>query len=142
MAGNNQIFVIDQAASFSAVAFLECNPKMVFGQRDRQDTTVDGTPKWEVQVIAGMRDRFDPAKSNHETLKISINQHGNPGEGLAMYTPIHIVGLTVGVTPVEERTNKRTGEKEAKGGNYWFAAQAIQSALAAPSPRSRASADS
>jgi hypothetical protein len=129
---DNQTFVIDQPATFQALAFLECSPRMKFGSRDQQETNAAGTPKWDVQLIAGFRDRFDATKSNHQTLKVGIIADRNPAEGLSMYTPVQLVGLMVGVTPVEERINKRTGEKEAVGGKYWFAAEGLRPLHAVP----------
>ena len=36
-------FVVDQAATFSAVVLLSCEPKLAFGS-DQQDKTRDGVP--------------------------------------------------------------------------------------------------
>ncbi|TDB64685.1 hypothetical protein, partial [Micromonospora sp. KC721] len=51
-----QTFIVDQAATFQAVAFLGAEPRIEFGTRDKQETTKDGLPRWDVQVVAGFRD--------------------------------------------------------------------------------------
>jgi hypothetical protein len=43
-----QTFIVDQAATFQAVAFLSAAPKIEYGTRDKQEMTKDGLPKWEV----------------------------------------------------------------------------------------------
>ncbi|WP_207921586.1 hypothetical protein, partial [Micromonospora sp. KC721] len=37
-----QTFIVDQAATFQAVAFLGAEPRIEFGTRDKQETTKDG----------------------------------------------------------------------------------------------------
>lgn len=129
-----QTFVVDQAATFSAVAFLEANPKMVFGKQGEQDMTADGTPKWEVQLVAGFK-QF--GRSSHEVIKVGVSSHSFPGEGLAPYTPVQVVGFTVGVTPPEVRKDSQ-GREKLVGGSTWFRAEEIRPLTAtAPVPSAR-----
>jgi hypothetical protein len=58
-------FVVDQAATFSAVVLLSSEPKRVFGSED-QDRAKDGTPKWEVQCVCGFRDASDAVQRGPE----------------------------------------------------------------------------
>lgn len=127
-----QTFIVDQRATFEAVAFLSAEPKMAFGSRDRQETSADGTPKWTVELVAGFR-QF--GKVTSEVIKVGVTSHKNPGEGLTMYTPVHLVNFTVGVNPPEERTNDKTGQKRIVGGTAWYRCDEIRSALA-PAPKS------
>ncbi|WP_181725761.1 hypothetical protein, partial [Nocardia gipuzkoensis] len=75
-----QTFVIDQAASFTGVAYLEAKPKTVFGKPDEQDRTPDGRLKWDVQLVAGFRDQF--GSSQHEVIKVNVASNTDPGAGL------------------------------------------------------------
>jgi len=127
-----QMFIVDQAATFSAVAFLESSPKIAFG-KETQDTTKDGTPKWEVQLIGGFRDQF--GKNAHEVIKVNVTSPKDPGEGLNPYTPVHMTNFTVGVTPPEERTDGQ-GRKKIVGGTVWYRADSIQAATAGAARRS------
>lgn len=128
-----QTFIVDQKATFEAVAFLSCEAKTVFGARDRQEQSADGTPKWQVELVCGFR-QFGKVAS--EVIKVSVTSHRDPGEGLAMYTPVHLVNFTVGVNPPEERTNEKTGQKRIVGGTAWYRCDEIRSALA-PAPSSK-----
>ena len=123
-----QTFIVDQAATFSAVAFLESTPKPVFGSRTgEQATTRDGVPQWEVQVIGGFRDQF--GKNAHEVIKINVASHRDPGEGLAAYTPVIMSNFVVGVTPTEQYEDKKTGQTKVRGGSIWYRADRIESAI-------------
>ena len=123
-----QTFVVDQRATFEAVAYLSCEPKIVFGTKDRQETSADGTPKWSVELVAGFR-QF--GKVTSEVIKVSVTSAKNPGDGLSMYTPVNLVNFTVGVNAPEERTNEKTGQKRIVGGTAWYRCDEIRSALPA-----------
>jgi hypothetical protein len=120
-----QTFVVDQAATFQAVAFLSAEPKIAFGTRDKQETSADGTPKWTVELVAGFR-QF--GKVTSEVIKVSVTSHKNPGEGLGMYTPVNLVNFMVGVNPPEERTNDK-GVKRIVGGTAWYRCDEIRPAM-------------
>jgi hypothetical protein len=128
-----QTFIVDQAATFQAVAFLSAEPKLVFGSRDKQETSPDGIPKWQVELVAGFH-QF--GKVTSEVIKVSVTSYKNPGEGLAMYTPVHLVNFTVGVNAPEERVNDKTGQKRIVGGTAWYRCDEIRSALAPVSSKS------
>lgn len=116
-----QTFVIDQAATFAGVAFLESAPRLAFGTQD-QDRTADGTPKWDVSLVAGFKDAF--GRSQHEVIKVGIASHQDPGDGLASYTPVQLVNFVVGVVPAEVRKDNR-GQDVVRGGTTWYRADAI-----------------
>ena len=50
-----QNYKVDQAATFESLLFLSCEPKTAFGDSFRQETTKDGLPKWEAQLVARFR---------------------------------------------------------------------------------------
>lgn len=112
-----QTFKIDQAATFAQVMLLSVEPKLAFGS-ERQDTTKDGTPKWEAQVVAGFR-QF--GRTVNEVLKVGIASHANPADRVQPYTPVQLVGLEVGVM---ER-NGRGGEPA--GFSVWYRADELRS---------------
>ena len=64
-----QNFAIDQAATFESLLFLSCEPKTAFGDSYRQETTKDGTPKWEAQLVARFR-QF--GRATNEIIKVGL----------------------------------------------------------------------
>ena len=118
-----QTFVIDQAATFAGVAFLETVPRLAFGTQD-QDRTSEGVPKWDVSLVASFRDAF--GRSQHEVIRVGVASPQAPGEGLAPYTPVQLVNFVVGVVPPEIRKDSRTGQDKVSGGSTWYRADAIQ----------------
>ncbi|WP_165942771.1 hypothetical protein, partial [Micromonospora sp. KC721] len=99
---------------FQAVAFLGAEPRIEFGTRDKQETTKDGLPRWDVQVVAGFRDNF--GKVQNEVIKVGYAGAKNPAESIGMYTPVHLVNFTVGVM------EKRAKEDKDKviGFSVWY----------------------
>ncbi len=128
-----QTFVIDQAATFAGVAFLESAPRLAF-QSDQQDRTADGTPKWDISLVAGFKDSF--GRSQHEVIKVGIASHQNPGEGLPPYTPVQLVNFVVGVVPPEVRKDNQ-GREKLVGGTTWYRADSLAPAHVAPASGGR-----
>ena len=120
-----QTFVVDQSATFEAVALLSVEPKKQFGA-ETQDTNKDGVPKWEAQVVAGFKDNF--GRVNNEVIKIGITSPKNPGENLSLYTPVQLVNFTVGVI---EKTAKDDRAKVI-GFTVWYRADALRPLNAGP----------
>lgn len=120
-------FKIDQAQTFMGVAFLASQPKTKF-KSDVQETTTDGTPKWEVQVVAGFRTPFGTVQN--EVLKVGVASHKDPGGGLLPYTPIQLSGFEVGVMEKTKR-NPDTGEEKVIGLQVWYRAAGL-GAIASP----------
>ncbi|MFC7650294.1 hypothetical protein ACFQX6_65730 [Streptosporangium lutulentum] len=114
-------FKIDQAATFMGVAFLSCEPKTAF-RSTTQETTKDGTPRWEIQVVAGFRTAF--GSMQNEVLKIGVASHKNPGDGLMPYTPIALRDFEVGVM-AKTKKNPDTGEEKVIGLQVWYRAASI-----------------
>jgi hypothetical protein len=118
-------FKIDQASTFQGLGYLSCEPKRAFGSQE-QEKAKDGTPKWTVEVVAGFRDNF--GKVSNEVLKVSVLSHRDPCDGMAMYTPIQLLGFEVGVM---ERTKRNPGgEERVIGVQVWFRAEAVRSLIA------------
>lgn len=109
-------FKVDQAATFQAVAFNAVAPKMQFGTTS-QETTKDGIPKWEVQVTV-MFQGFG-GKVETEVLKVGVNSHKNPGEGLMPFTPVELVDFEVGVMDKTTR-DRETGQTKVVGAQVWY----------------------
>jgi len=128
------IFHVDQAATFSMVMFLSSAPKMQFGTQ-QQDTAKDGTPKWEVQVVASFT-QF--GRTENEILKVGVLSHQDPAAPLqGMPQPVELVGFRVGVTPAEKRTD-RNGNEKIMGGTAWYQADEIRALNAVPTSRKSA----
>jgi hypothetical protein len=124
-----QTFIVDQAKTFQAVAFLGAEPRIEFGTRDKQELTRDGMPKWDVQVVAGFRDNF--GKVQNEVIKVSYAGPKNPADVLGMYTPVHLVNFTVGVMPKTAKDDK----DKVIGFNVWYRAEEIRPLQAQPAPK-------
>lgn len=122
-----QTFIVDQAATFVALAFLSAEPRIEFGTRDKQEQTKDGLPRWDVQVVAGFRDNF--GKVNNEVIKVSYAGQKNPAESIGMYQPVQLVNFTVGVM---ERT-ARDDRSKVIGHTIWYRCDEIRPA-AGPAP--------
>jgi len=114
-----QTFVVDQAATFQGVAFLSSEPRRQFGT-EIQELTKDGLPKWEIQLIASFRDNF--GRASNEVIKVGYAGPKNPGEGLAMYTPVQLVNFTVGVM---ERRDQRDPDRVV-GVQVWYRCDGIR----------------
>lgn len=124
-------YVIDQAATFAGVAFIQCNPKKAFGS-EAQETAKDGTPKWEVEVLGAAYKPFGEGTTN-EVIKIGITSHKNPGEGLAPFTPVQLVDFQLGIMDKVKRNPD--GSEKVIGHTVWHRASAIRStAETAPLP--------
>jgi hypothetical protein len=115
-------FKIDQARTFMGIAFLSAEPKRKFGS-DVQEVGKDGTPKWQVEVVAGFRDQF--GRVNNEVLKIGVASHKNPGEGVHPYTPVQLVEFEVGVMEKTKR-NPETNEERVIGVTVWYRAHEVR----------------
>jgi hypothetical protein len=111
-----QTYKIDQAATFAGVALLSVEPKVAFGSAE-QDRTSDGVPKWEAQLVAGFH-QF--GKINNEILKVGVVAHTNPGDGLAPYTPVELVGFEVGVM------EKKGRDGQVVGVQVWYRAEQLR----------------
>ncbi|MGW9597798.1 hypothetical protein ACWHLZ_47080, partial [Streptomyces chartreusis] len=117
------------------VMFLSSSPKMQFGTQ-QQDTAKDGTPKWEVQVVASFT-QF--GRTENEILKVGVLSHQDPAAPLqGMPQPVELVGFRVGVTPAEKRTD-RNGNEKVVGGTAWYQADEIRPLNAVPTSRKSAS---
>lgn len=127
-------FKIDQAATFSGIAYLSCDPKRKFGS-DQQEQTKDGTPKWEVQVVAGFRDQF--GKTTNDVMKIGVAAHKDPCAGLTPYSPVTLRGFEVGV--MEKTKRNPDGEERVIGVQVWYRAEEVRP-TAATGPNKAAAA--
>ena len=124
-----QTFIVDQAATFRALAFLSAEPKVVY-DTGKQETTKAGLPKWEIQLVAAFRDHF--GKVNNEVVKVGYAGPRNPGDGLGMYQPVHLINFTVGVMDRAVR-DKATGQEKIVGAQVWYRCDDIKpAAVAAP----------
>jgi hypothetical protein len=134
-------FKIDQAATFAGVAFLSSEPKTKFnpikGAPREQMKTDDGTPKWEVQVIAMFRTSFGTVQN--EVLKIGITSHAQPGQGLNPYTPVELSQFEVGVME-KTKKNPETGEEKVIGLQVWYRCADIRPIAATGGKRAAAEA--
>ncbi|WP_329094298.1 hypothetical protein [Streptosporangium sp. NBC_01469] len=115
-------FKIDQANTFAGVAFLACQPKTAF-KSTVQETTKEGVPRWEVQVVASFKTPFGTLQN--EVLKIGVAAHKDPGHGLMPYTPIALGQFEVGVME-KTKKNPDTGEERVIGLQVWYRAAGLQ----------------
>lgn len=119
-----QTFIVDQEATFNAIAFLSSKPKFKYGTQE-QDVTKNGIPKWEVQVIANFRDNF--GQESNEILRVGMNLIEDPGKTLKIYTPVILHNFTVGVMD-KTYVDKTTGEMKTGGAQVWYRCDEINPA--------------
>jgi len=117
-------FVVDQAATFSAVVLLSCEPKLAFGSTE-QDKDKDGTPKWELQLVGGFR-QF--GRTVNEVIKVGVVSHKNPAESIPPFSPVQLVNFEVGVM---EKTKGDT----VIGVQVWYRAESVRPIGAVPNGR-------
>jgi hypothetical protein len=126
-------FRVDQVATFQhGVIFIASEPKLKFGSVTDQECLKDGTPRWDVHLLVGMKNQF--GQLGYDVLKVGVASHKNPSEGLAPQTPVQLVDFEVGVME-KTRKNPETGEEKVIGVNVWYRAKEIRS-TAATGPRS------
>jgi len=118
-----QNYVIDQAATFDSIRLLTVAPKTAFGDQFRQETTKDGVPKWEAQLVAGFR-QF--GKTQNEIIKVGIAAERDPGEGIAPASPVLLVDFEIGVMEKTKR-DPNTGEERLIGVQVWYRCREIRS---------------
>ena len=121
------VFFVDQAATFSAVVLLSCEPKLKFDS-DQQDATRDGVPKWELQCVCGFRDQF--GRTSNEVLKIGVASSSNPADGVPQFSPVQLVNFVVGAM------EKRSRDGDLTGITVWYRADEVRP-LSATSGRSK-----
>lgn len=121
-----QLYAVDQAATFESLLFLSCEPKTAFGDNYRQETTKDGTPKWDLQMVGRFR-QF--GRATNEIIKVGITAERQPATDLAPATPVVLVGFEIGVMDKKDR------DGNAIGAQVWYRCQEIRSTAAtAPKP--------
>jgi hypothetical protein len=120
-------FVVDQAATFMGLVLISCEPRTGF-RSDKQETTKDGVPRWTCELLAGFRDNF--GKTQNEVIKVTVDNHRNPGEGYAPFTPVQLSNFVVGV--MEDRKRNREGQEEIVGVRVWYRADDMRPIAAVP----------
>jgi hypothetical protein len=121
-----QTFHVDQAATFSAVVLLSCEPRLAFGTQD-QEKTKDGTPRWDLQVVGGFRDGF--GRTSNEVLKIGVASERNPAETVPQFAPVQLIRFEVGVM------DRRDREGNVTGAQVWYRCEGIRPIGAIPNGR-------
>ena len=122
-----QIFRVDQAATFEAVAVLQVGPKTAF--RSDEQLRADsgkGELKWEGEFNVAFMG-FG-GKRQFSIMKVGFVGPRNPGDGVPPYTPVQLVGLEVGVMD-KTVTDKTTGEVRTVGAQVWYRAEGMQPAV-------------
>ncbi len=123
-----QNFKIDQVRTFASVLLLSCEPKTAFGDQYRQETTKDGLPKWEAQLVAGFR-RF--GRAENEIIKVGIAAEHNPGEAIPPATPVELIDFEIGVMEKRDRDGQVTGVQ------VWYRCQEIRPIATVPNGTER-----
>ena len=121
-----QIYAIDQTATFERVMWLSSESKTRFGS-DVQETTKDGVPKWEVQLVASFR-QF--GRSTNEIIKVGMTSPSQPGTELGPAEPVQLVGFEIGVM------DKKNREGQIVGAQVWYRCQEVR-ALSATGARGK-----
>jgi hypothetical protein len=117
-------FKVDQAGSFKAVHLVSVAPKMAFG-KDEQDKTKDGIPVWTADVMVSA-EQF--GRETNEVVKVTVVSPKDPSEGIPMFTPVVLHGLTVNVFDAS-RKDRDTGQREVTGAGVSIRCDRIEAAV-------------
>jgi hypothetical protein len=117
-------FVIDQAASFKRAHLIQVDPRIGFGT-DKQDTTKEGVPVWQAQVMI-TQENF--GRDANEIVKVTIVSPKDPGEGVPPFAPVRLHNLQVGVMATTKR-DRNTGTEEITGAGVYFRCDRIEAAI-------------
>lgn len=112
-----QVFV-DQRATFALVLFMASEPRRRYrdGQWSPQETTSDGTLRWDCQVAVTPTSGM----GRPEVIKVGIASSKDPSEGLQPGQAVSFVALECGLMI------PRDGAKAS----VWFRAAAMHPAIA------------
>lgn len=127
MANGPTTFKIDQGATFEALMALSGCPKTAFGDPYRQETTKDGTPKFELELAARFR-QF--GKATNEIIKVGIVAESDPFEGLEFPAFVQLIDLEIGVM------DKKNRDGQVIGAHVWYRCAEVRP-LHATGPRTR-----
>lgn len=131
-----QSYKIDQARTFERVRYLDCEPKLAFGDPDRQETTKDGQGKYVAQLAAQFR-QF--GRSVGELLNVGLVGETNPCEGIAPGTPVELIDFEIGVGEKTKR-DPDTGERRVIGVQVWYRCSEIRPIAETPADRKQRTA--
>lgn len=112
---------VDVERTFAALLFLKCEPKREFGS-DRQAVTKAGELKWEVELLAAVRDGFGGTTS--QVMTVGMVAKSDPAAGIAPLKPVDLPGLEVGFMPKVKRLPDGS-EKPIPGISVWARASEI-----------------
>lgn len=117
-------FKVDQAGSFKAVHLVSVAPKMAFG-KDEQDRTKDGLLQWVADCMV-TSEQF--GRDVNEVVKVTVAAPKDPSEGIPMFTPVVLHGLTVSVFDAS-RKDRDTGQREVTGAGVSIRCDRIEAAV-------------
>jgi hypothetical protein len=117
-------FVVDQAASFKRAHLVQVDPRLAFGT-DKQDTTKDGVPVWQAQIMI-TQTQFD--RDVNEIVRVTIVSPVDPAEGIPPFAPVRLHNLSANVYDAS-RKNGDTGQREVTGAGVSFRCDRIEAAI-------------
>lgn len=124
-------FKIDQSTTFGSVHLMSVEPKTEFKSDQQQTDKSTGDPKWTAKVAVTYQ-VF--GRNESEILNVNLTSRNDPGEGVAPFSPVDLVGLEVNVGEKRNRENQTV-----PGITQWYRADEIKAAAAAK-PAAKASA--
>lgn len=111
--------IIDQTQTFAAVIFMGSTPKTKFEDKRPvgQDTTAEGTPKWQVQVsLAPQQVPGAKVQDKPELVNVNVAADSDPGAGVGPGMPVQFEGLAIGTTRDKTIYYTAAGIKTPAGG--------------------------
>jgi hypothetical protein len=110
------------------VLFLGCEPKTVFGDPTRQETTPDGLGKYVAQCAVAFR-VFN--REERELINVGVAGETDPCAGISLGAPVELVDFEIGLM------EKKNDNGDVVGVQVWYRAKAIRPTSAtSPRPRS------
>ena len=119
-------FIIDQAESFTRANLVQVTPRIAFGSDGVQETTKDGIPVWQAEVIIGV-EGFGGAVAS-EVIKVRVVSPKDPAEGIPGFSPVKLHRLAVSVYDAS-RKDRDTGQREVTGAGVAFSCERIEAAV-------------
>lgn len=123
-------FKIDVPNTFAHLMIMQGGPKIAYGDATRQETTKDGVPKWELEIVAGVK-QFDKVTS--KVIKVGVVSSDDPTYNLAVPGFVVLDDLEIGVM---ERTDR---DGKVIGFQVWYRASAVRALESTTGPARRRS---
>lgn len=110
-------YKVDPVRTFTSAIFLGCEPKSVFGDSTRQETTSDGLGKYTAQLAVEFR-AF--GRQQRELINVGLVGETDPCAAITIGTPVELIDFEIGLM------EKKNDNGDLIGVQVWYRAAAIR----------------